>query len=64
MPTHHFTLIVDGPDLQDVARIEALFASGFDDAVGGRVDGIQFVDLDREGPSLGRAVMAAVADLE
>lgn len=64
MPTYHFTLIVDGSDLQDDARVEALFASGCDDAVVGRVDGIQYVDFDREGPSLGQAVMAAVADLE
>ena len=28
MPSYHFTLIVDGPDLQDDARIEALFEAG------------------------------------
>lgn len=64
MPTYHFTLIVDGPDLQDDARIEELFESGCDDAIAGRVDGIQYVDFDREDACLDRAVMAAVADLE
>ena len=64
MPSHHFTLIVDGPDLQDDSRIEALFEAGCDDAIVGSVDGIQYVDFDREGPSLDRAVMAAVADVE
>ena len=64
MPSYHFTLIVDGPDLQDDTRIEALFKEGCDDAVAGSVDGIQYVDFDREGPSLDRAVMTAVADVE
>ena len=64
MPSHQFTLIVDGPDLQDDSRIEALFEAGCDDAIVGSVDGIQYVDFDRDGPSLDRAVKAAVADLE
>ena len=64
MPSYHFTLIVDGPDLQDDTRIEALFEEGCDDAVAGSVDGIQYVDFDREGPSLDRAVMTVVADVE
>lgn len=64
MSSYRFTLIVDGPDLQDDARIEALFEAGCDDAVVGRVDGTQYVDFDREGHSLDRALLAAVADME
>ena len=30
MAIHHFTLIVDGPDAQDEALIEALFEAGCD----------------------------------
>ena len=64
MTIHHFTLIVDGPDLQDDALIDALFEAGCDDAAIGRVDGIQSVDFDCEAASLDRAILSAVADLE
>ena len=64
MPIHHFTLIVDGPDLQDDALIDAVFEAGCDDAAVGRVDGIQYVDFDREAASLDQAIISAVADLE
>ena len=64
MTIHHFTLIVDGPDLQDDSLIDALFEAGCDDAAIGRVDGIQYVDFDREAASLDRAILSAVADLE
>ena len=64
MTIHHFTLILDGPDLQSDVLIDAVFEAGCDDAAVGRVDGIQFVDFDREGVSLDRAILSAVADLE
>ena len=64
MPTHHFTLIVDGPDLQDDTLIDTVFEAGCDDAAIGRIDGIQYVDFDREAASLDRAILSAVADLE
>ena len=64
MTNHHFTLIVDGPDLQDDALVDAVFEAGCDDAAIGRVDGIPFVDFDREAASLDRAILSAVADLE
>ena len=64
MPIHHFTLIVDGPDLQDDALADAVFEAGCDDAAIGRVDGIQYIDFDREAVSLDRAILSAVADLE
>ena len=64
MPVHHFTLIVDGPDLQDDTLIDAVFEAGCDDAAIGRIDGIQYIDFDRESASLDRAILSAVADLE
>ena len=64
MPTHHFTLIVDGADLQDEAVVDSLFESGCDDGLVGSVDDTQFIDFDREAPSLGDAVLSAVADIE
>ena len=64
MPAHHFTLIVDGPDLQDGAIIDRLFEAGCDDAAIGRSDGIQYVDFNREATSLGEAVLSAVRDVE
>ena len=64
MPVHHFTLIVDGPDLQDDTLIDAVFEAGCDDAAIGRIDGIQYIDFDRESASLDQAILSAVADLE
>lgn len=64
MPIHHFTLIVDGPDLQDDAFINALFESGCDDATVGRSQGVQFLDFDREATSRSEAIRSAVADVE
>ena len=64
MPVHHFTLIVDGPDLQDDMFIDRLFEAGCDDAAIGRSDGIQYVDFDREAASLDEAVLSAVRDVE
>ena len=64
MAIHHFTLIVDGPDLQDETLIDAVFEAGCDDAAIGRIDGIQYVDFDREAASLDQAILSAVTDLE
>ena len=63
MPVHHFTLIVDGSDLQDGALIDRLFEAGCDDAAIGRVDGIQYVYFDREAASLDEAVLSTVRDV-
>ena len=52
MPIHQFTLIVDGPDLQDASLIDAVFEAGCDDAAIGRIDGIQYADFDREAVTL------------
>ncbi len=64
MSTHHFTLIVDGPDLQSGAVMDALYKAGCDDALIGRVDGIQYVEFDREAGGVVEAVLSAVADIE
>lgn len=64
MPTHHFTLIVDGTDLQDESVIDRLFEAGCDDALVGSTDGVQFIDFDRDAASLDVAVLSAVSDVE
>ena len=64
MPTHHFTLIVDGADLQDESVVNSLFESGCDDALVGSTDGVQFIDFDRDAASLKAAIQSAVADAE
>ena len=64
MSTFHFTLIVDGPDLQDQPLIDRLFEAGCDDATIGSSDGVQYVDFDREAEALDDAILSAVDDLE
>lgn len=64
MSVHHFILIVDGPDMQDEASVDALFEAGCDDAVVGRAEGIQYVEFDREAARLDDAILSAVADVE
>jgi len=64
MSIHHFTLIVDGPDLQDDTLFDAVFEAGCGDAAIGRIDGIQYVDFDREAEDFNDAILSAVDDLE
>ena len=64
MSNFQFTLIVDGPDLQDAPLIDLLFESGCDDATIGRSDGVQYVDFDREADAFDEAILSAVDDLE
>lgn len=64
MSTFQFTLIVDGPDLQDQPLIDSLFEAGCDDATIGCSDGVQYVDFDREADVFGDAILSAVDDLE
>ena len=40
MQTYHFTLIVEGPDMQDEVMIDALFENGCDDGTVDRSDGV------------------------
>ena len=64
MSNFHFTLIVDGPDLQDESLIDRLFEAGCDDATIGSSDGVQYVDFDREAEALDDAILSAIDDLE
>ena len=64
MPTHQFTVVVDGVDLQSDPAANALFAAGCDDATAGRVNGVQYVEFDREAVSLDAAIQSAVSDLQ
>ena len=64
MSTYHFTLIVDGPDVQSGSAIDALYEAGCDDALIGRTDGIQYIEFDREAAGVVEAVLSAVADIE
>ena len=64
MQTHHFTLIIEGPDMQEETIINALFENGCDDGTIGRSDGIQFIVFDREAASFAEAVQSAVDDIE
>ncbi len=59
MPVHHFTLIVEGTDLQADPKTEALFEAGCDDATVGRSNGVQYIAFDREAESLAEAVHSA-----
>ena len=64
MQTYHFTLIVEGPDMQDEVMIDALFENGCDDGTVGRSDGVQFIVFDREAASPVEAVRSAISDIE
>ncbi|MDE0453000.1 MAG: hypothetical protein OXI90_14705 [Gammaproteobacteria bacterium] len=64
MANHHFTLIVEGPDMQAEEIVDVLFESGCDDGTVGRSQGIQFVVFDREADNLAQAVLTAVGDIE
>lgn len=64
MRTHHFTLIIEGPDMQEEAIIDALFENGCDDGTIGRSEGIQFIEFDREAASFVEAVQCAIDDIK
>ncbi|MYH70628.1 MAG: hypothetical protein F4147_11315 [Gammaproteobacteria bacterium] len=64
MYSYSFTLVVDGPDIQEDAIIDALFENGCDDGTVGRSDGIQFIIFDREAASFAEAVQSAIDDIE
>jgi hypothetical protein len=64
MTAHHFTLIVEGPDLQAEDLFDALFEAGCDDALVGRSNGVQYLDFDRDAATLQDAILSAVADVE
>jgi len=62
--THEFTLIVEGPDLQDESVIDSLYEAGLDDGTVGRVGSFQFVDIDRAAKDFADAVFSATEAIE
>jgi hypothetical protein len=60
--THVFTLQVTdfGADRYE----DALFEAGCDDALVALVDGVMFLDFDREAPSMGDAIESAIMNVE
>lgn len=63
MSTWEFTLVVEGPDLQEEDLLERLFAAGLSDATVGRVAGAQMVEVAREAGSYPDALFGAVRAL-
>lgn len=64
MKIYSFTLIVEGPDLQDDDLIDRVYEAGCDDAVVGSSQGVQFLDFDREAQSLDVAILSGIRDIE
>ncbi len=62
--TFQFTLMVEGRDVLAPDVADALFEAGCDDALVGSVDGISYLDFDREAPSLADAILSAIHDVE
>jgi hypothetical protein len=61
MPEYTFSIILDG----DVdSHIDELFEAGCDDATFGAVDGVPYVDFDREAPTFAQALSSAIAAVE
>lgn len=64
MSGYRFTLMVDGPDLQEAEHAEALFQMGCSDATIGRRGEVQYLDFDRSAETLAGAVFEAMAAIE
>ncbi len=64
MTLHHFTLIVEGADLQTDAHMDALYEAGCDDATFGVAAGVQHAAFDRQADSYADAVVAAIRQIE
>ena len=64
MPTHTFTLLLSGVDLDVLGVEDRLFEAGCDDATFGTRGGTPFAEFDREAPSFVKAVISAMSDLE
>ena len=59
-----FTLVVEGRDLSDQEVFDALWEAGCGDALIGISNGVQYLDFDRDAPTLEEAVALAVRDVE
>lgn len=64
MTTYNFSLIVEGPDLQNDEAMNALFEGDCDDATVGSVDGVQYLEFDREAGSFGLALTSAIRNVQ
>ncbi len=64
MTTWDFTLIVEGRDVTEQDVFEELYNAGCHDALIGQTNGVQFLDFDREAPTLEEAVATALTDIE
>ena len=64
MPVWDFTLIVEGHDVSNQGIHDALYDAGCTDALIGQTNGVQYLDFDRQAPSLEEAVASAVTDIE
>lgn len=64
MTTQRFVLIVEGPDLQEKARLDALFEAGCDDATVGRIGPVHYLEFARVSDSLPSAILGAVEAVE
>jgi len=63
MRTFNFTLILEGPALQE-ADLDHLFKAGCGDAVFGVRDQLQYAEFDRSAPTLATALVNAILDVE
>lgn len=64
MTIWRFSLIIDGPNLDNDDLLDALFESGCDDALFGGVNGLQCADFHRETDQVEDAVLSAIAAVE
>jgi len=64
MKAYQFTLIVDGPDLQEEAHLALLDGAGCDDATVGRIGAVQYLDFERVADSFADAVFSATEAIE
>lgn len=61
--TYDFTLETCGRSLLDDDVFDALCEAGCDDALAGRVDGVDCLDFTREANSYGEALRTAITDV-
>ncbi|MGQ3890319.1 helix-turn-helix transcriptional regulator [Legionella sp. CNM-1927-20] len=62
--TYQFTLILDGVDDTTPNLEDTLFEAGCDDALINYKNGTVYLDFDREGENLERAILSAIKDIE
>lgn len=60
---HEFTLVLDGITDFSPSIVDALFEAGCDDATISKEGDLVLMDFDRSAPSMGDAVLSAIADV-